>query len=200
MFLSAEQVMMSFESDEMSRERTGSCAEWHQIKPANRERGTHLVAVERKEELERIGVEDLDRRVEQRHGEELAIGTVLDGEDVVRHLERLRVRHREDLALPPLGTLLLLQLPHLEIPELDVLVRASRHESSSIGANVERPNGSGVRGEGLEEGGGGQVVEEEFARLGAYDDLRGRQRRVQEGGDRNERTWRSPGRKVLQIA
>ena len=180
---------MSFESEEMSRERTGSCANSGQMKLTNVERETHLVAVERKEKLERIGVEDLDRRIEQRDSEELAVGAVLDGEYVVRHLERFRVRHREDLTLPSLRTLLLLQFPHLKVPELDVLVRASRHESSAIRTDVERPDGFGVRDEGLEERGGGQVVEEEFARLGAYDDLRAESSANCEGTRRTKQAY-----------
>lgn len=59
----------------------------------------HLVPVEGEEELERVLVEDLDCRVEQRDGEQLAVGRVPDGEDVVRHFQSLGVNEREDLLL-----------------------------------------------------------------------------------------------------
>lgn len=131
---------------------------------------THLVAVEREEELERVGVEDLDGRVEERHGEEPAVRAVLDGEDVVGHLERLDVRERED---PRDGAALDLgrHLAHLEVPELDVLVGRARDEAATVGPDVQRPKRRRMRGERLEEGGRRQVVQEELARLGADDDL-----------------------------
>lgn len=99
--------MRSFESDETSIERTGSCegsegprdqfrrATAAEDKPST----THLVSVEGEEELERVLVKDLDCRVEKRDGEQLAVGCVPDREDVVRHLESLRVDEREDLFL-----------------------------------------------------------------------------------------------------
>lgn len=94
------------------------------------------MAVEREEELERIGVEDLDGRVEEGDGEELAIGRVLDGEDIVGHLERLGVRDGQnsvDGSTLDLGS----DLSDLEIPELDVLVGGAGNESSTVGANME---------------------------------------------------------------
>lgn len=129
------------------------------------------MTVEREEELEGIGVEDLDRRVEEGDGEELAIGRVLDGEDIVGHLERLGVSDGQD---PVDGSTLDLggNLSDLEIPELDVLVGGTGNESSTVGANVERPEGPVVGENGLEKGGRGEVVKEKSARLGTDDDLR----------------------------
>lgn len=60
---------------------------------------TNLVPVEREEELERVLVEDLDRRVEERDGEQPTIRRVSNRENVVGHLECPSVDEREDLGL-----------------------------------------------------------------------------------------------------
>ena len=118
------------------------------------------MTVKGEEELERIGVEHFDRRIEQRHGEQLAIGRVLDREDIIRHLERLGVRHRQDAIDDPslhLGR----DFAHFELPKFHVLVRGTGDEPSSVGAHREGPQGTLVRGNCLEEGGGGEVVQPE---------------------------------------
>lgn len=156
MFLSAEHVMMSFESNEMSSESTGSY--WSQTSPASAtgeqknesaKTDAHFVTVERQEELEGVGEENFDSRVQQADREQLAIWTVLDGQDVVRHLEGLRVCESEDsrgrTTLDFRGN-----LSNFEIPELDVLVGRARDESSAIRTDVEGPQRPGVRGNGLE--------------------------------------------------
>jgi hypothetical protein len=138
------------------------------------ERETDLVAVERKEELERIGVEDLDRRVEQTHRQQRTIRRVLNRQHIIRHLQRLDMREGKHLngLRRPFNLRLSRDLPDFEVPELDVFVGGTGDEAAAVGADVERPEGTGVGGEGLEEGGGGEIVEEEVARFRSDHDLR----------------------------
>lgn len=128
------------------------------------------MAVQRQEELEGVGVKDLNGRVEQRDGQQPTIRAILDREDIVRHLERLDMRERQHArrgATLDLGR----DLADFKVPELDVLVGRTGHEASFVGTDVERPQRAGVGGESLEEGRGGQIVEEELARLGTDHDL-----------------------------
>lgn len=139
-------------------------------RPAGR---TYLVTVQRQEELERVGVKDLDRRVEQRDGQQPTVRAILDSENIVRHLERLDMRERQHArrrATLDLGR----DLADFKIPKLDVLVGRTGHETSLVGTDVERPQRAGVGGESLEEGRGGQIVEQEFARFGTDHDLQRR--------------------------
>ena len=131
---------------------------------------TYLVAVQRQEELEGVGVKDLNGRVEQRDGQQPTIRAILDREDIVCHLERLDMRKRQHprrRATFNLGR----DFADFKVPELDVLVGRTGHEASLVGTDVERPQRAGVGGESLEEGGGRQIVEEEFAGLGTDHDL-----------------------------
>lgn len=83
------------------------------------------------------------------------------------------MRQRKHLyALYALGLGLGNDLAHFKVPELDIFVGGTGDEATAVGTDVERPEGAGVRREGLEEGGGGEIVEEEVARLCSDDDLR----------------------------
>ena len=113
---------------------------------------TNFVAVEREEEFERVGVEDFDRRIQQRYGQESSVRTVFDSKYVVGHLERFRMRHRQNSRLLLLSSSSLLlaisidvdgssesgtDLLDFEIPEFDIFVGASGDESSTVGSDVE---------------------------------------------------------------
>jgi hypothetical protein len=56
--------------------------------------GAYLVTVQAQEELEGILEKDLDGRIQQTDCEQLIIRAILDGQDVVGHLERLGVNQR----------------------------------------------------------------------------------------------------------
>ena len=163
--------------------------------------GSHLVAIEGQEELESVGVKDLDGRVEERNGQEAAIGAVLDRENVIRHLERLGVGHREDARA--LLAVVALDLADFKVPELDVLVARAGDEAPTVGTDVHRPDGPSVRLKSLEERGRGEIVQKDLARLGPDDDL---EERIGFSPSsiaiimNNIRTCRSPGKKALQMA
>jgi hypothetical protein len=55
---------------------------------------THLVPVQAQEELEGILEKDFDSRIQQTDCEQLVVRAILDGQDVVGHLERLGVYQR----------------------------------------------------------------------------------------------------------
>jgi hypothetical protein len=109
------------------------------------------MTIKREEEFERVGVKHLNGRIKQRYGEQATIRTVLDRQNVIRHLERLRMRHRQH---PRCRSILDLarDLADLKVPKLDVFVGATSHEASSVRSNMQGPDGTSVRGEGFEEG------------------------------------------------
>lgn len=128
------------------------------------------MAVQGQEEFERVCVKHLDCRVEERDGQQSTIRAVLDRKDIVRHLERLDMRERQHprrRAALDLGR----DLANFKVPELDVLVGRTGHETSLVGTDVERPERASVGGESLEEGRGRQIVEEKLARFGTNHDL-----------------------------
>jgi hypothetical protein len=55
---------------------------------------THLVPVQAQKELEGILEKDLDGGIQQTDCEQLVIGAILDGQDVVGHFQRLGVNQR----------------------------------------------------------------------------------------------------------
>ena len=62
------------------------------------------MTIQRQEELERVLVEHLDGRVEQRDGEQLAVRAVAHREHVVRHFERADVDEGEQASTAGLHT------------------------------------------------------------------------------------------------
>jgi hypothetical protein len=55
---------------------------------------THLVPVQAQEELEGILEKDLDGGIQQTDSEQLVIRAILDGQNIVGHLQRLGVNQR----------------------------------------------------------------------------------------------------------
>lgn len=107
----------------------------------------------------------LDRRIEQRNGDEdarrVAVVAVLDGEHLVRQLERAGVHQRQLLetgcrrsgsgrgsALLAAGSggssIAASRRRQIEVPETDLLVRAASGQALEVGAYGEGPDGAAI--------------------------------------------------------
>lgn len=73
----------------------------------------YFMAIERKEKLQTIFVEDFDRRIKQRYGQQLPIGTVPHRKYVVCHLQRPGMHKRDLSTIRPLRILLSHELMRL---------------------------------------------------------------------------------------
>jgi hypothetical protein len=122
-----------------------------------------LVAVEREEKLERVGVKDLDRVVEQGHGQEARVGRKAHGQHVVGHLQRLDMHDRKAPAQRGAAG-----VGHqLKLPELDLVVGRARDKAVLLGVHVHGPDGGRVRLHRLEAGAREQVEKLQLAGLRA---------------------------------